>query len=306
MITLTEQFTDSTPLLSDPEALRARAADEGVLFFRELIPRDIVLELRAEFLAVLARHGWLAGDPKDGLANHEAINAEDPVRMTEVGVGVHRDAYAEIQKSELFHSMAHHPSLLRVYEILFQAPVLPHPRHIARLMLPAAFNAPTPPHQDFIHIQGTRNVWTAWIPVGDCPRTLGGLTVVKRGHMEGLLPVSASVGAGGLETHMCAKEYTWLEDDFRAGDVLTFNSLTVHKALTPQDRNHVRLSCDYRFQPAGEEIEERSLKPHGEIMDWDDVYEGWKSDQLKYFWKKYDLEMGQWDESIRWQKEKIC
>lgn len=223
-----------------------------------------------------------------------------------MGVGVHNEAYLQVQKLELFHRLAHHPNLIRLYEILFQAPVLPHPRHIARLMLPAPFNSPTPPHQDFIHIQGTRNVWTAWLPIGDCPRKLGGLTVVRKGHKEGLLPVGASLGAGGLETHMCEKQYVWLEEDFLAGDVLTFNSLTVHKSLRPEDRDHVRLSCDYRFQPANEDIEEKSLAPHGEIATWDEIYQDWQTDDLKYYWKNRKLEMSEWDESIRWQKEKIC
>lgn len=306
MKTLKEPFTDLTPLLDDPEALRRKAADEGVLFFRGLLPREMVMELRACFLKILAANGWLEGDPRDGRADHNAIAAEDPARMTEMGVGVHKEAYLQVQKSELFHRMAHHPNLIRLYEILFQGPVLPHPRHIARLMLPAPYSSPTPPHQDFIHIQGTRNVWTAWIPIGDCPRHLGGLTVVKGGHKEGLLPVAASQGAGGLEAHMCAREYTWLEDDFLAGDVLTFNSLTVHKSLAPAEREHVRLSCDYRYQPASEEIEERSLLPHGEIAPWEEIYKDWTSSDIQYFWRSHSLEMGQWDESIRWQKEKIC
>ncbi|MCC5877822.1 MAG: phytanoyl-CoA dioxygenase family protein [Candidatus Sumerlaeia bacterium] len=306
MQVLVESFTDATPLLENPGALRHAAEEEGVLFFRGLLPRELVLELRSQFLDVLARHGWVEPGNLDGVANHEAIAAEDPAAMVASGVGIHNKAYADIQKLELFHNLAHHPKLISLYEGLFQGSVLPHPRHIARLMLPAAFNAPTPPHQDFIHIQGTKNVWTAWIPVGDCPRELGGLTVVRKGHKEGLLPVAASEGAGGLETHMCARNYTWLETDFQAGDVLTFNSLTVHKSLKPQRRDHVRLSMDYRFQPAAEEIEQASLKPHGEVTTWDEIYRDWKSNDLKYYWKKHNLSMGEWDDSIRWQKEKIC
>src|SRR5690606_2998902 len=110
-----ERFTDSTPLLDDALSLRQRAEEDGLLFFRGLLPGDLVLELRRQFLQVIARHGWLSGTPADAVANHEAIRREDPERMTAMGVGIHNEAYAQIQRLELFHTLAHHPNLLRVY-----------------------------------------------------------------------------------------------------------------------------------------------------------------------------------------------
>ena len=39
-----------------------------------------------------------------------------------------------------------------------------------------------------------------------------------------------------------------------AGDAILFNCLTVHCALPNVTRNQVRLSVDYRYQPANEPI----------------------------------------------------
>jgi hypothetical protein len=39
-------FRDATPLLSDPVALRAQAARDGYLFFKQLIPKSDVQTLR--------------------------------------------------------------------------------------------------------------------------------------------------------------------------------------------------------------------------------------------------------------------
>ena len=36
----------------------------------------------------------------------------------------------------------------------------------------------TPPHQDPWYIGGTQEVWTAWVPVGDCPDEFGGIAVL--------------------------------------------------------------------------------------------------------------------------------
>ena len=113
-------------------------------------------------------------------------------------------------------------------------------------------------------------------------------------------------GAGGLEVMLCGDEYEWIEDDFEAGDVLAFGSHTVHKSLPLQMPDRIRMSCDYRYQPASEDIEANSLRVHCDVLEWDEAYEGWSNEALKYYWKERTLKLSPWDESIRWQKEKIC
>lgn len=301
-------FADSTELLGNPEGLRARAEEDGFLFFKALVPRELVLELRRQFLQVVDNWGWLDRrfDLMEGVVDRDAVEREDPLEMVNQGVGFHNRAYAEVQKLELFHEIAHHPNVLNMYRALLGGEILPHPRHIARLILPASYNRPTPPHQDFIHIQGTKNVWTMWMPVGDCPREMGNLAMIRGSNRDGLLPVAAAEGAGGLEAHLCAQNYEWVVDDYEAGDVITFSSLTVHKALKPEVLDRIRLSCDYRYQRADEEIDAGSLLPHGQVATWDEIYKGWTNKGIQYYWKNKDLSLSEWDESIRWQKEKIC
>jgi hypothetical protein len=297
-------FDDATPLLSAPQALRAQADRDGYLFFRKLLPAEIVLDLRRQLLQVLDQFGWLQQEeePRLGLADPGAVADLESWG----GTGVPQAAYLAIQKVELFHRLPHHPNLIHMYETLFGKPVLPHPRNIARLMVPSPGAAPTPIHQDFIHIQGTRNVWTAWIPFGDVPRALGGLAVMRGSHKQGVLAVAPAAGAGGLEAIVCHTDLPWIEHDYEVGDVLTFHSCTVHKALPNLMGNRVRLSCDYRYQPADEDLEEKSLKPHMQVADWSELYAGWPDSTLKYYWRKHDLVLSPWDETIRWQKERIC
>src|ERR1700728_3045087 len=72
-------FSDATALLAAPERLRALAAEEGMLFFKQLLPKKPLLELRRQILEIVARHGWIrAGtDPMDALADLDAIAATD-------------------------------------------------------------------------------------------------------------------------------------------------------------------------------------------------------------------------------------
>ncbi|MFA7343581.1 MAG: phytanoyl-CoA dioxygenase family protein [Terrimicrobiaceae bacterium] len=301
-------FADSTSLLGSPERLRARADEEGFLFFKQLLPKELLLELRRQVLGIVARHGWLrpGTDVMDGIADPDAIAASDARDESLKYIGVTRDAYREIQGLELFHTIPHHPRLIALYEALFEAPVLPHPRHIARVLLPAPSSAPTPPHQDYIYIQGTHRFWTLWFPLGDCPIELGGLSVLRGSHREEVLDVTGAAGAGGKEAILCGKDYSWVQDDYECGDVLTFPSHMVHKGLPNRKRERVRLSLDLRYQSADDEIEEKSLVPHMDVAAWEEIYAGWKNDRLKYYWKSRDLRLSPWDASLMQNKEKIC
>ena len=302
------QFRDSSDLLNKPEELRVRAAQDGYLFLRDALPKDLVLELRAQFLEICASYGWLeqGSDSQSGKADTAAVGRIPAEEIGFCGVGIPRKAYEDVQRLELFHALAHHPQLVSVFRVLLGKEVLPHPRNIARIMLPTKSNPPTPPHQDFIHIQGTVDVWTCWVPIGDCPEDLGGLSVLRGSHKEGLLPVQEADGAGNLEVVLCQWEDDWVSGPMAAGDILTFSSRTVHKARPNLMDGTIRLSCDYRYQPVDGDIEEKSLLPHCQVLGWDDIYRDWRNQDLKYYWKRKDLTLSPWDESLRWQKARIC
>lgn len=300
-------YEDATPLLDDPEALRRRGADEGLLFFRNLLPAEEVLRVRRDILDVCRRQDWLqagaAGDA--GSCKLDVIN-RIPTEQIVGGAGIPHPVYGEMQKLESFHRLAHHPKLLGMYEVLFGKAVFAHPRNIARIILPHHGVAPTPAHQDFVHVQGARNTWTCWFPLGDCPVSLGGLTVLRKSHMQGIRHLEPALGAGGVESQICSNEREWVQGDFACGDVLTFPSLAVHKAMPNHFKDRLRLSCDYRYQPADEVIEERSLMPHMQEISWEEIYAGWKDERLKYYWKSGAPPLSPWDEAVRWQKQRIC
>jgi hypothetical protein len=289
------EFIDSTPLLADPAALRQRMDSDSFLFFRGLVPRGTILNLREQILLICQRKGWL--DPDSPLMD-AIISPAAHLMEPWGGVGVTQEAYGEIYQLEDFHRLAHHPAILGPLETLMGEAVLPHPRNIARMMFPTSANAPTPPHQDYIHIQGTQAVYTCWLPAGDCSQALGGLSLLRGSHKVGILPVRESSGAGGRAVILDGLGDDWVTGDFAAGDALLFHSLTVHKSLPNQFPNRLRLSIDYRYQPVTLPIEERSLLPHGDVIPWEEVYAGWPTDELKYYWRKYDLTFQEFDRSL--------
>jgi hypothetical protein len=300
-------FIDSTPLLHDGEALRERGATDGYLFFKQLLPKPEVLAVRRDLLAVVEAHGWRASgqDAGGGELNLAALNRV-PTEEMRLDIGVSSQAYDDVQKLESVHRLPHHPRLMELYRTLFDSEVLVHPRHIIRMITSHPAMVPTPQHQDFPLIQGTARTWTCWFPLGDCGRELGGLAVLKASHQLGYLPIQTGTGAGGLIAQTCPhEEKAWVSGEYEAGDVLTFPSFTVHRALRCQLKNQIRLSMDIRFQPAEDCVEERSLRPHCELS-WEDIYPHWKKDDLKYYWRRSPQKLSPWDASLHQPQRRIC
>lgn len=307
MIEKFNPLIDSTPLLDDARSLRKRGEADGYLFFKRLIPRDDILALRQELLEVVDRHGWRTEGqgPLGGEVNLDKLNTVPDAEMR-LDIGVSAKAYNDVQKLERVHRLPHHPNLINLYRVLFGSEVLVHPRHIVRMITSHRSMVPTPPHQDFPLIQGTPRTWTCWFPLGDCPREMGGLVVLKGSHKSGCLAVQPTNGAGGLEAQLCPHEDSgWMGTDYEAGDVLTFPSLTVHRALKNQKKTLIRLSMDNRYQSATEVIEERSLKPHCDL-EWEEIYAGWKKDDLKYYWRRSAPGLAPWDPTLIQPSRRIC
>jgi ectoine hydroxylase-related dioxygenase (phytanoyl-CoA dioxygenase family) len=141
--------------------------------------------------------------------------------------------------------------------------VLVHQRKIGRVGFPQNEGHQTPAHQDFFHIRGAEETYTAWVPLGDCTQQLGCLTVADGSHKTGFREHMPSAGPGGWSVE-AESEVVWRTQDFAAGDVLMFHSLTMHKALPNRTRDEVRISLDNRYQRVGDPIEPGALKPHME------------------------------------------
>ena len=276
-------FEDSANLLKSGEALRKRAKDQGYLFMRGLLPSEPVMGVRHSVLKQCAKAGWVSANTNllDGVASEEVHIVE--------GQPEFYGTYAEIQKLEDFHKLALHPKLIGLFQTLFDEEVLVHPRNICRVFFPHTTEYTTPAHQDFAQIGGTAETWTAWIPLGDCPMSLGGLAIMTGSHHEDVLPHHASIGVGGkaLDTEML--EYEWVGGDMACGDVLVFHSHTIHRALPNTTSDRLRLSVDYRYQPSSHPVREDSLLPHFQKLTWEQIYSNWQSKEGQYFWLEQNL-----------------
>ena len=274
------QFRDSTDIVDHADRLRARAEQDGYLFIRGLLPAANLERVRLAFLEVLRDEGYADAEGyRDQLINPANIPAERGTIPTET--------YRRLYLIEPFHALQLEPALLSVMEALLAPPVLAHPSIISRVVFPQREMYTTPAHQDFVHVQGASDTYTAWFPLHDLPASMGGLAVAAGSHRRGIYDYRPALGAGGMAV-IDPLEGAWVTDEFRQGDVLIFHSLAVHRAL-PLTGDRLRMSVDGRYQSGREPVLERSLKPHLGMATWDEVYAEWPSGGLQSYWN--DLEI---------------
>ena len=191
---------------------RRRALECGYWFKRRLLDPAKLLELRRQVLEICDRRGWLAG--RSGFAH----DAPEFVQLQ-----------VEVQALAEFEALRADSGLRLALAELLGGEVRDRQGDVCRLLFPDAPEFTTPPHRDQTYLKREDEVWSAWIPLGDCPRSQGSLAVLPRSNHDGLAP-----GA------------RWRGFDFAAGDVLFVNSLTLHRALVNRSAE-IRISVDLRF-----------------------------------------------------------
>lgn len=288
-----EPMYEANQLLDNTAALRGRMKSDGYLFFRNIVPVARLDELRHQITDILAELEWIEG-------GREQLCAKAICRPRREGQPKFFQAHDRIVKLEAFHSLAHETSIMSIMRQVLGASAFPQPLSIVRLIFPDSPELATPPHQDYPNNQGTAQLTAAWIPLADCAVTDGSLAIMEGSHKYGVLPLSFHLGAGNRRAVLSdeVRACRWVGADFKAGDIVLFQSMTIHKAMENHNRENMRLSVDFRYQLEGEALTKGCLQPHFNRLSWDEIYNEWTSDALKYYWRNKDYLEVPWDEAL--------
>ena len=266
-------------------SLQEEIGSKGYMLIREVLPHGDIAQLLGEIMQILSRAGWLLPgvDPLERIANLKAACGDPDPSF--------KRTYQEVFNLESFHALPHHPALQQVMKMLIGERLMVHPKPIGRLIFPHCDRLTTHAHQDYRFMSGDPECFTVWIPLHDCPASVGPLKVLEGSHRYGYqdhedenlhvpeIPEGAAVGED------------WVSGQINAGDVLIFHSLTVH-AASPNLSNRLRISLDCRFQDSGRAINPANLAFAGESgKSWEKTYANWRSDSLKYYWRRMPLEL---------------
>lgn len=266
----------------DSHSLRKVMDAQGYLLIRGVLPAEDVAGLLDEILTVVSEAGWLLPgyNPAERIADVGKAFGDSDEEFKSV--------YKRIFSMESFHAFAHHPWLREVLSLLVGPRLLIQPKLVARLIFPNCERLLVDAHQDHQSMAGDPESFTVWFPLHDCPQELGPLQILEGSHRFGLQKNDPKTGYVVRETALGGD---WVGGAIHAGDVLIFHSLTVH-AASPNVSNQMRVSMDYRFQDYGRVLNPALLVfPGGSAngRSWEATYADWRSDELKYYWKRFPL-----------------
>jgi hypothetical protein len=252
------ELRDSAPLLGDRLALKSRMEQDGYLFLRNLINRETVLNARNAIVSHLAANNALV----DGYSPLEAVmpRSGKEVRMTGQSVITHHPACLE-----LFENQA----LFDFFRMFFGEEAVTYDYKWLRAVGNENF---TGCHYDVVYMgRGSQRVHTVWIPIGDIPVEQGTLAICEGSHnLDSFARLRNTYGGMDVDRDLISEGWftsdpyeitskfggRWLTTGFHPGDVLVFGLYTLH-ASTTNLTNRFRISCDIRYQPSGEKMDER-------------------------------------------------
>lgn len=275
-------FIESDDARTDAPELRRRLRKHGYLFFRDLLPREDVLNVRRQILEICDDLGWL----RDGSDIMDGLTDRDPVRE---GDDAWRPMYARLQTLEDFHRLKLNQNAWSLLEGIFEEPVVPLPMSISRVAFPRDNENGTQPHQDWIYVRGSMHTISCWAPLGDVPVEVGGLKLLEGSHKAGLLTPRPAPGPGGNVIDV-DPELEWHQSDYRAGDVLMFTPLTVHAAAENITPDRLRISIDFRYTGESHAITASWMNPHfhwlGDDFSWDTLDKEWRDSPTARYWER--------------------
>jgi hypothetical protein len=236
------------------------------LLFRNFIAPETVLNAREAIVSYL--------DMKDALVKGEPLleavmpKSGRQVRMTGQG------------------AITHHPSSLAVFENnrlfeffreYFGEEAVTYDYKWLRAVGNESF---TGCHYDVVYMgRGSRKVHTVWVPIGNIPVNQGTLAILEGSHnLESFSRLRNTYGNIDVDRDLIREGWfssdpfeitqkfggRWLTTTFNPGDILIFGLFTMH-ASTTNLTDKFRISCDIRFQPSGDKMDERwaGKKPVG-------------------------------------------
>jgi ectoine hydroxylase-related dioxygenase (phytanoyl-CoA dioxygenase family) len=255
------------------KAIRDIYEEHGYVWLKGFLRRAEVIDFRGWVFSHLAETGLIepGSDPTLGIASEGTLDKKLADRRL-----------MSLVRSTAYEGFCAQPSLARFMDEFLGGLSYLHKRKLMRFTLPGTPTA-TPAHYDLVYLRGgTSRIVTAWIPIGDIPVEMGGLTYLQGSHrigreMEaqfardgaGLSPeerISAfnrNMTEGGWVSKdlpdMAERFDTrWLFADYEAGDIVLHSPFMIHASTTNQSADRrLRLSTDIRYQNVDDEIDIR-------------------------------------------------
>ena len=241
---------------------------DGYLLLRGAHDRAEVEAARREVLHRLADVGEVLEPVEDGIASGTSRRRETYPETADLG-----GFWRSVSNGASVRAVINGPRILNVMSQLFQEPA----QHFSFAWLRAMpAGRASPLHVDHPYMnRGSERLVTCWTPLVNVGPRDGPLFIAEGSHtwpdmrcaFEGLDVDRDPSRPGHIEesaiTLAARKNSRFLTTEFQQGDCLIFGMFTVHGSFDNATRTgRIRLSCDTRFQPAADPMDDRFCGPN--------------------------------------------
>ena len=247
--------------------LAQQLGDKGYLLLRHVHDPVEVDAARKEVLHRLAEVGEVSDPVESGLAS--GLSRRRDIYPTTEDLGAF---WQSVSEGKAVRSVINGPRITQVMSTLFQEPA----QHFSFAWLRAmTAGSASPLHVDHHYMnRGSKRLVTCWSPLCRISLSDGPLFILEGSHnwpdirqqFEGHDVDHDSSRPGHIEespiTLTQRKASRFLTTEFDLGDCLIFGMFTVHGSFDNNSANGlIRLSCDTRFQPAADPMDDRFAGP---------------------------------------------
>ncbi|MBX2885345.1 MAG: phytanoyl-CoA dioxygenase family protein [Granulosicoccus sp.] len=241
---------------------------DGYLFLRNLHDRNSVEAARSEVLMRLGEVGEVGEPIHHGIATNSSRRREIYPDTAELAA-----FWQSVSDGEALRAVINGPHIIAAMNRLFDEPAT----HFSFAWLRAmTAGRASPMHVDHPYMnRGSQRLVTCWSPLGKIALSDGPLYILKGSHQwadireqfEGHDVDRDSKRPGHLEENpmdlVYRKNSKFLTAEFKPGDCLVFGMFTVHGSFDNNTQTgQIRLSCDTRFQPVADAMDERFSGPN--------------------------------------------
>lgn len=233
------QFNISNHLLGDREALDAAWERDGYWFFRDVLDKDAIAEVRAEFMEVLNQLGVVEPGRSDIAVYNGAPLDDYPICM-----GGDPDIDPLLARYPSKHFVKN-PKIKAFFETLMGDEVVWVPNTEFHAVPPSGTGQAS--RFNFVHEDGANNkgldLRVCWIPIAPIDEAAGGLAVAEGMHkprMGDFQRRSRGINLADVPAD------SWRRAEYQPGDLLVFSLELPHSGLANRSDKFFRMSMDIR------------------------------------------------------------
>lgn len=242
------QLKTANHLLGDREALKRAWERDGYWYFKDVLDKGVIGEMRERWIDYLQRQGLIDAGVNENRYNGSGFEGKEitPAELSRIG---------EFNRNSMHSMLTENPKIVATMKELLGDDPFWLPIAEYRANPPGddpAKNRFIYPHQDGFYSRDME-MKICWVPVDYVDEELGGCAWIEGAHRGPILHDLSKPPLFPIPTEVVPLD-GWKRADFEPGDIVIFDLNLPHSGLTNLSKERFRMSMDIRVTEASGKV----------------------------------------------------